>query len=239
MQRSASRYGQAVFLPAMADLFRQLRTFLLPYLVLLLAVGGLVLATPKHTAFFWVNGHNSPFLDQFFRPFTNVGDGAFYVLVCLGLLFVRFRWALVGFVCFAATSLAAQLAKHLIFTGHPRPARYFAEHLGYPALHTVEGVVLGTLKSFPSGHTTSAFSVFLLLTYLVRRKAWGYVFLVLATAAAWSRVYLAQHFVEDVVGGSVLGTGLTLALLAWFPNWLARHHSAWYDYRLQLRLRRD
>lgn len=220
-------------------MLRQVRTFLFPFLALLVVVSGLLLFTPKHTAFFWVNGHNTPFLDQFFRPFTNVGDGAFYVLVCLGLLFVRFRWALVGFVCFVVTSLTAQLGKHLLFTGHPRPARYFAEHTGYPALHTVEGVVLGTLKSFPSGHTTSAFSVFLLLTYLVRRKSWGFAFLVLAAATAYSRMYLAQHFLEDVFAGSILGTGLTLLLLAWLPGWLVRHPRRWHDYRLQLRLRRE
>jgi membrane-associated phospholipid phosphatase len=220
-------------------MLRHTRSFLLPYAALLALVGLGLLATPRHTLFFWVNGHHTPALDQFFRPFTNVGDGAFYVLVCLGLLFVRFRWALLGFVCFAVTSLAAQVGKHLIFTGHPRPARYFAEHTGYPALHTVEGVVLGTLKSFPSGHSTSAFSVFLLLTYLVGRKQWGVAFVLLAALTAYSRVYLAQHFVEDVFAGSVLGTGLTLALLAWLPSWLERHPRRWYDYRLQLRLARD
>ncbi|MGI4835534.1 MAG: phosphatase PAP2 family protein [Janthinobacterium lividum] len=220
-------------------MLRQVRSFLLPYLALLALVGGGLLATPRHTLFFWVNGHHAPLLDQFFRPFTNVGDGAFYALVCLGLLFVRFRWALLGFGCFAVTSLAAQVGKHLIFTGHPRPARYFQEHPGYPALHTVEGVVLGTLKSFPSGHSTSAFSVFLLLTYLVRRRQWGIAFTLLAALTAYSRVYLAQHFVEDVFAGSVLGTGLTLGLLAWLPGYLARHPRRWHDYRLQLRLARD
>ena len=214
-------------------MLRQTRTFLLPYLALLLAVGGLLLATPRQTAFFWVNGHHTPVLDQFFRPLTNVGDGLFYVLVCLALLWVRFRWALVGLVCFAVTSLVADALKYFVFTGHPRPAPYFAAHAGYPALHIVAGVVMGTLKSFPSGHSTSAFSVFLLLTYLVRRKAWGYAFVLLAALTAYSRVYLAQHFVEDVLAGSVLGTGITLALLAWLPGWLQRHPRRWYDYRLR------
>lgn len=217
----------------MPDLLRQTRTFLLPYLLLLALVGGLVLATPKHTVFFWINGHHAPALDPFFRLFTNVGDGLFYVLVCLALLWVRFGWALLGFVSFVATSLVADALKYFVFTGHPRPVPYFAEHPGYPALHLVAGVVQGTLKSFPSGHTTSAFSVFLLLTWLVRRKAWGCVFLALAALAAYSRVYLAQHFVEDVVGGSILGTGGTLALLAWLPGWLRRHPRRWYGWRLR------
>ena len=214
-------------------MLRQTRTFLLPYAALLLAVGAVLFATPKHTAFFWINGHNTPFFDQFFRPFTNVGDGLFYVLITFGLLFVRFRWALVSFVCFAVTSLAAQIGKQLIFTGHPRPFRYFAENPGFPPLHVVEGVVAGTLKSFPSGHSTSAFSVFLLLTLIVKDKRWGYAFALLAALTAYSRVYLAQHFVEDVYAGSVLGTGLTLAILAWLPPYLAQHPKPWHSWRLR------
>ena len=217
----------------MLHLLRQARTFLVPYAVLLLAVGSVLVATPKHTAFFFVNGHHAPFFDWFFRPFTNVGDGAFYVLVTLGLLFVRFRWAFLSLVCFAATSLAAQVGKQLIFTGHPRPFRYFGEHAGFPALHVVPGVVMGTLKSFPSGHSTSAFSVFLLLTLLVKNKRWGYVFVLLAAATAYSRVYLAQHFVEDVYAGSLLGTVGTLALVGWLQPYLDRHPRAWYRWRLQ------
>ncbi|GAA4508910.1 hypothetical protein GCM10023172_41800 [Hymenobacter ginsengisoli] len=217
----------------MLALLRHTRTFLMPYLVLLLAVGAVLLATPKHTAFFWVNGHNTPFFDQFFRPFTNVGDGVFYVLVVLALLFVRFRWALTAFVCFALTSLAAQIGKQLIFTGHPRPFRYFAENPGFPPLHVVEGVVMGTLKSFPSGHSTSAFSVFLVLTYFVKNKNWGYAFVLLAALAAYSRVYLAQHFEEDVTAGSILGTVLTLAVLAWLEPWLDRHPRPWHRWRLR------
>lgn len=214
---------------------RQTRTFLIPYAALLLAVGTVLLTTPRHTAFFWVNGHHSPFFDQFFRPFTNVGDGLFFVLVTLALLFVRFRWALLSFASFAVTSLAAQVGKQLIFTGHPRPYRYFSEHAGFPPLHLVEGVVMSTLKSFPSGHSTSAFSVFLVLTYVIRQKSWGLAFILLATLAAYSRVYLAQHFVEDVFAGSMLGTGLTLALLAWLPGYLNRHPRPWHDQYLQLR----
>jgi membrane-associated phospholipid phosphatase len=217
----------------MLYLLRQTRTFLIPYAVLLVLLGTVLLATPKHLAFFWVNGHNTPFFDQFFRPFTNVGDGLFYVLITLGLLFVRFRWAFVSFVCFAITSLAAQIGKQLIFTGHPRPFRYFAENPGFPPLHVVEGVVMGTLKSFPSGHSTSAFSVFLLLTLLVKNKRWGYAFVGLAALTAYSRVYLAQHFVEDVFAGSALGTGLTLAVLAWLLPYLEQHPQPWHQWRLK------
>ncbi|MVN78476.1 phosphatase PAP2 family protein [Hymenobacter sp. HMF4947] len=217
----------------MLQLLRQTRTFLVPYAVLLLAVGGVLLLTPKHAAFFWVNGHHAPFFDYFFRAFTNVGDGLFYVLVVLALLFVRFRWALLAFACFALTSLVAQIGKHLIFTGHPRPFRYFSENPGFPPLHVIEGVVMGTLKSFPSGHSTSAFSVFLVLTLLANNKKWGYAYLLLAAGAAYSRVYLAQHFMEDVYAGSLLGTALTLLIINCLNPYLDHHPRPWHQWRLR------
>jgi hypothetical protein len=40
--------------------------------------------------------------------------------------------------------------------------------------------------------------------------------------------------VEDVFAGSILGTGLTLALLAWLPGYQARHPKRWHDQRLRL-----
>jgi len=209
------------------------RWFLLPYAALLLATGALLLLTPPQTAFFWVNAHHSAAGDWFFGLFTFVGDGAFYVLVSLGLLWVRFRWALLSLVSFLLTSAAAQALKRLAFTGHPRPVSYFSEHPGFPALRLVAGETMNGLHSFPSGHTTTAFSVFVLLSVLARRRRWGLLFLLLAVGVAFSRVYLAQHFVEDVLAGSALGTGLTLVVVGWGSAWLARNPQPWHEWRLR------
>lgn len=217
----------------MPPLLRAARPFLLPYAALLLGVGALLARTARPAAFFFVNGHHAPWADWFFSLFTNVGDGVFYGLVTVGLLWVRFRWALLSLACFLVTSAGAQVLKRLVFTGHPRPVFYFELHPGYPALHLVAGQTMNGLKSFPSGHTTTAFSVFLLLTLLAGGKRWGYGFLLLAVGVAYSRVYLAQHFVEDVLAGSVLGTGLTLATLAGLGPWLARHPQPWHAWRLR------
>jgi undecaprenyl-diphosphatase len=42
-------------------------------------------------------------------------------------------------------------------------------------------------------------------------------FFVLATAIAWSRVYVGVHYPLDVLGGAVLGVGIAIAL-----RWLSR-----------------
>ena len=47
----------------------------------------------------------------------------------------------------------------------------------------------------------------------------------MACCAAFSRVYLFQHFVSDVYVGSLIGTGTTLLVVALMNRyWAARPH---------------
>lgn len=59
--------------------------------------------------------------------------------------------------------------------------------------------------SFPSGHTSTAFTLALLLASIVKRNIWVYVFPLIAFFVGYSRVYLAQHFVTDVLAGVFVG----------------------------------
>ncbi|MFH1609018.1 MAG: phosphatase PAP2 family protein [Candidatus Bipolaricaulota bacterium] len=75
-----------------------------------------------------------------------------------------------------------------------------------------------TDASFPSDHTATAFAV----AYLVLRLyPWWPNVVVLYTMAALiglSRIYLREHFPLDVVGGAVLGTWVSHALLPLFAR---------------------
>jgi len=68
--------------------------------------------------------------------------------------------------------------------------------------------------SFPSGHAATAFAGAVALTYLWRAGA--PLFFLLATAIAFSRVYVGVHYPSDVLAGAALGTvvglGWVLAL---------------------------
>ena len=86
------------------------------------------------------------------------------------------------------------------------------------ALHLVEGVKMSEIQSFPSGHTGTAFAIlFLLATFT--SKSWLQV-TALATGIliGFSRLYLSQHFLPDVVAGAVVGTFTSLVLLTVFEH---------------------
>lgn len=60
-------------------------------------------------------------------------------------------------------------------------------------------------SSFPSGHSTSAFTAAALLGEQDRLKPLYYV---VAVIVAWSRVYVRMHHASDVVAGILVGIGL-------------------------------
>jgi undecaprenyl-diphosphatase len=63
--------------------------------------------------------------------------------------------------------------------------------------------------SLPSGHAATAFAGAVALGYLWRRAA--PLFFLLATAIAFSRVYVGVHYPGDVLAGAALGTAVGTA----------------------------
>jgi membrane-associated phospholipid phosphatase len=151
-----------------------------------------------------VNQYNSSFQDIFFKYFTNVGDGLFAVLILLILLFiVKIRIFFIGLSTFLLSGMVCQLMKKIIFADQLRPSKYFSPD----QLHYVEGVILHSSNSFPSGHSTTAFAIFLFLAFVFKNKHYQIIFAVIACLTAYSRVYLSQHFFADVAAGGVVGIG--------------------------------
>jgi len=211
---------------ALLHLLRANRPFYLTYALLLLLVGGLQLAFSPTELMQWVNARNTPAADVFFTYATYLGDGAFFAVVILALLLRSYRWAIKSVAAFLLTTLVAQGLKRLVFADRLRPAKFFEGKSGF---RYVEGVELAHYHSFPSGHSTSAFALFCLLALIVKDKRWGYAFAVLAALAAYSRVYLFQHFVEDVYAGSVLGVVCSTLIFAALQNYWTRKPKDWLD----------
>jgi membrane-associated phospholipid phosphatase len=67
-------------------------------------------------------------------------------------------------------------------------------------------------RSFPSGHTSSAFALSVFLAALYPRGRWG--FYLIAAGCAVTRVLDARHFPTDVYGGALLGTVIARWVIA-------------------------
>jgi membrane-associated phospholipid phosphatase len=118
----------------------------------------------------------------------------------------RRLFPLVAFAATASFFLASGLnflIKGLVDRSRP------PQEMGLDAL-----IGVPTSPSFPSGHAMSAFAVAAAIAVLAPRARW--CVLGLATAIAFSRVYLGVHFWADVLAGAALGivVGVVVGLVA-------------------------
>ena len=102
---------------------------------------------------------------------------------------------------FVVSTLLTQIPKLVFFPTITRP---IASGIDPQLIHTVKGVSMHQLNSFPSGHTATAFSIFLLTIYLFDNKKMMLIGLLYAMLCAYSRVYLGQHFPLDLGGGIIV-----------------------------------
>jgi len=191
------------------------RYFFLYYLILFASACFLIFSFPRAVTFFFINGHHHPIADLFFKYITFLGDGIFYALLVIYFLITNRRFGIIGLISFAVSSLFIQAIKHFILPGTLRPRRFFDDSV---TIHFVDGVVVHNIGSYPSGHTASAFSIALWLSYRSGNKYLSLLYVWLASCVAYSRVYLAQHFLEDVVMGSLIGVITTLLVIIAFER---------------------
>jgi len=116
--------------------------------------------------------------------------------------FAKFRWALYELTAALMTLIFVFITKQIIFKGMPRPTKYFEDQ---EVLHLVEGVKMHAWNSFPSGHTITAFAIFMILVLIVKNNYLKFLFVLIAILAGYSRVYLSQHFLGDVLSGAIIG----------------------------------
>jgi membrane-associated phospholipid phosphatase len=188
--------------------------FFFIYTTFLIIAGGMQVGFSQEEIIFWVNQHNNTFLDTFFKYVTYLGDGIFYLLIALFFIIKHRKQGKLLFFTYILTSLVAQFLKMIVFPDILRPMGVF-EHKGL-IIHLVEGVQIHIANSFPSGHTTSAFSLALMLCLYLKNNYLGGFLCFLAILVAYSRMYLFQHFCVDVFAGAFLGVVLSVLVILKF-----------------------
>ena len=212
-----------IIVQQLKNLINANRWFFVPTVIFVVVAVILLIIFPKPDLHILSNKANSPFFDIFFKYVTNLGDGVIIAVLFVALLFVRYRYAFAFLAGSLVTSLFINVIKKLVFHEVYRPSKYFELYEAYK-LHFVEGVQLHSLQSFPSGHSGTAFNVFLTLALLTKSNGLKLIFFMMAFLVAYSRVYLSQHFMIDVTAGSVIGVLMMVVFWLWFEkfnnNWL-------------------
>ena len=152
----------------------------------------------KNEAFLYLNANLGPLADKVFEYSSYLAEGWIwipYFIVLVGLYKKDTAFILMNFL---VSTLLTQFAKNFIFGAAMRP---MASGLDATQIHTVAGVEIHTFNSFPSGHTATAFTLFLLTTYLFPNKYALSIGIIYAIVCGYSRIYLAQHFPLDLAGG--------------------------------------
>ena len=191
----------------MSKLIRNHYRVLLIYFLLLFFGFLILLNQGKADIHLFVNQLNHPIADTFFKYITHLGDGLFSVAVIIALLFFSKRNSLMQFMAFISSGLLVQVLKRFVFKGSLRPVAFFE---GIAELHLVEGVKIARLHALPSGHTATAFALFFCLIFTTRNRVLQAFYLFLALITGYSRMYLSQHFLPDVLLGSLIGVALAL-----------------------------
>ncbi|WP_310737120.1 sugar transferase [Parvicella tangerina] len=166
----------------------------------------------------YINQFHSDFWDRLFPYITHIGDGLTAVLIIIVLFIWKEKYGYIALFAFLITSGVTHGLKLFVFADAERPLLVLWDYFHYEGGHHV--LPFESMKSdhsFPSGHTTSAMSIFCLLSLIFnKRLQWtGVLFAGLAILASFSRVYLSQHFVEDVFLGTIIGTLGTLLTYHW------------------------
>jgi membrane-associated phospholipid phosphatase len=161
---------------------------------------GVVKLDEKFTALLY--SIRSNWLSQLFYALTQLGtrEAVFAMggLVTMVFLYRRRYTAVLAFwLTMAGVGLSVQYGKKIISRDRPMEVAFYPEHN----------------FSFPSGHATTAISLYGMLAYFLyrhlakrrQRRAALLASSLLIVMVGFSRIYLGVHFLSDVLAGFLLG----------------------------------
>ena len=150
------------------------------------------------------NGCANPAFDVIMPHISDCGGFVTLLVICVLAILVlrhykRQRYLEIAKMCLYALVLSGLIAACLKLAYHsPRP---------FTVLENVRQLTIPTEpNSFPSGHTSSTFSVVSVLVWTLRENKVVVCLLVLfAFLLAFSRIYVGVHYPFDVLVGAIVG----------------------------------
>ena len=185
-----------------ASLIKSRALFFYSFIALIIAVTLFLLIEGKADSFFFFNRFHFTWLDSIMEYYTNAGNGLFAIgiaLICFFLLGKK-PLGLTIFYSFLSSGLMVQIVKHL--KDSERPQLFFGSSASQ---YFIKGIDFAHNNSFPSGHTATAFAMATVCVLMMKNKKGQLLFLLLAALVGFSRIYLGQHFLLDVLVGALIG----------------------------------
>jgi len=181
--------------------YRHFRNAVLFTLALAVLVIVFLLTYGKADSFLVINKYNSPEFDYVFKFWTYLGDGIIWIPLFAYVLLFKRNYFVAVLSALIISTILTHFLKRVVYPNEFRPIVVLGDKV-----RVIQGYYMNREHSFPSGHTTTAFTLALLLASVVKKNFWVYFFPVVAFFVGYSRVYLAQHFVGDVLAGIFVGT---------------------------------
>jgi membrane-associated phospholipid phosphatase len=179
------------------------RVSIVCHLLLALGVLPFILLYSKSESLLVINGNHSIFLDKVMYHITRLPELALIVFAIVLSLFSERKVFISVLVAMSLSGIGIVIFKHFLFTDFYRPFQWLSSN--EIEFHRVDGIRLHSYGSFPSGHTIAAFCSLALVGFISKNGFVQFICFLLACLAAYSRVYVAQHYLMDVYAGALIG----------------------------------
>jgi membrane-associated phospholipid phosphatase len=198
------------------EFIRNNRLVLAIYLLLVLVAIVVIFYFEKNQVHLFVNQYvGNRFVNALFFNATYLGDGVVAPFLVLAVTVINMRAGFTTTCALLLASLISTILKYQFFDDAHRPY-YIFQYFDRHDLNLVEGVEMHIHNSFPSGHATQTFAILMSAVFVAKRQGFKIFFLAVAVVAAFSRVYLSQHWLVDILAGSLIGLFCSFAFYALF-----------------------
>ena len=151
-----------------------------------------------------------PVVNQIMMFFSAIGNAGIVWIILALILVMRRKTRNYGIIILIALLITAILGegvlKNIIKRNRP-----------FVTLSNLKLLITPPASySFPSGHTASSFAVFGVFYFLNMRYKW--VVFLTAFLIAFSRMYLGVHYFSDIIGGVILGLGVSYVVCSYYKK---------------------
>ena len=172
------------------------------------------------------------FMTPFMELISFLGKDGICLIILSLLLMLFKRTRRFGTAMLFGVAIGALFTNVFLKVAIARPRPYADESGIFYQLWLLVGQNVESDMSFPSGHTTAAFSTMTAL-FLMGNKKYSWTAFIFAFLMGLARIYLVVHYPSDVLGGIIVGVvaGCLGALIAaklpdaWYASWRKKKES--------------